>query len=79
MVYEFLNDNITTIALIIVALAFLLRFFSRGDPLPDETDFPEIAPTLRRRRTDDDPLHYDIEKDHFREDERYDFIDDDEF
>lgn len=76
--FDVINDNITTIAIALVAIAFLLRFLSRRQD--DEVAEDEVSPRQKRRRNwgDDDDVHYDLEKDHFREDERYDFVDDDE-
>lgn len=79
MILDFLNDHMTTIALVLVGLAFLKAWLGRGAEEEDETPTGEpYEPPARRRWGEDGELHYRMEKDHFREDEPYDFVDDDE-
>ncbi|MCL4878064.1 MAG: hypothetical protein KJ064_15505 [Anaerolineae bacterium] len=86
MILDTLNENMTTIALVIVALAVLIGWLRRGDE-PEAADQETVigeeisSPEPRRRRwgrEDEDEDIYRMEKDNFREDERYDFVEDDE-
>lgn len=86
MILDTLNENMTTIALVIVALAVLIGWLRRGDE-PEATDQETVigeeisSPEPRRRRwgrEDEDEYIYRMEKDNFREDERYDFVENDE-
>lgn len=75
MILEFLNDHMTTIALALVILAILKAWLGRGGE--DESAADSTTP-IRQEWGQDEELLYRMEKDHFREDEPYDFVDDDE-